>query len=566
MATPPIWKVTKTVAASTTCATLLLASSAQADHGNACPKLYEKGTLELDFNPAFLEVDEYDDGEGLTISSFFNAEIAPDGTRSFYERDLVARIPHIACVDFSDPDVEELTDLDPTQPPKTVWPNEAIRVPDGVFPFEALINPQGFLSAGRAGRLTAIDLSTGAEYIIHESTLDFSLPPHTPGNSPRFYHRALFMDMDGDGLDDIVTVRSGFLTGPVTYPPFSELVWFQNPGDDLDANTPWTETVLYGGPTVGFLGPDIALYAHDFENDGVPEIVATHFFTGSAQAPGGPPPMSGKISIYGAPVGMTWGMVNQFVPIRTADISTDQGFPFDVLIVDLDRDGKVDVLATNHQPDGCTFPTSNPVPGRVYALEQPASGNLFEDDWTTHVLLDDIYPQPSLQPVRPPGRLAPGHAKAFAPKRGDLNKPNKRPWIVVGGDEAGKVWILKPRKGPHHAWEYTSSVVFDINDHYGENTTQTVRDEFPVGVTVSTIGSVAVRYDRPGKGGKAEIYIPVFEGREIHVLSFRKGRRKDRVQCVPDVTVECPPAPPGPPGGPGGPPGGPGGPPAGPPQ
>ena len=69
-----------------------------------------------------------------------------------------------------------------------------------------------------------------------------------------------------------------------------------------------------------------------------------------------------------------------------------------------------------------------------------------------------------------PGRLAPGRVKAFWPVRSmaDVLKP----WIIVGGDEASKVWVLKPRDQDPNDWKYRSAVIFDINDFYGPNTSQ----------------------------------------------------------------------------------------------
>ncbi|MEL7368212.1 MAG: hypothetical protein AAFN74_04815, partial [Myxococcota bacterium] len=339
-----------------------------------------------------------------------------------------------------------------------------------------------------------------------------------------------------DGFRDIVTVRSGFRVGPFIYPPFSELVYFKNPGVDLAPDVEWAETVLWGGPAAQFLGPDIHLAAHDFEGDGIPEIVATHFFSGFAPPPGVPFPTNGKISIYGAPVGQPWSVVDAlaFSLPRVADISVDQGFPFDIQIVDLNGDGQADILATNHQPDQCTPATSSAVLGRVYALQAPASGRVFDQPWTTHILLDDVVPNPSLRP-QPPGRLAPGLASAFWPIR--LFEGVVKPWVVVGGDEASRVWVLRPR-APFDAddWRYESAVIFDINDYYGAGASQTP-DAF--GVTISTIGGVVVRYDRPGPFGLAEIYIPVFEGRDIHVLSYRRGRAQQRIDCPVDESIAC---------------------------
>ena len=505
------------------------ALEATAGQSNDCPPLFRRGVLELGFNPAFLSIDS----DELVISSFFNID-PPVNTP-----DLVARVSDI---DRLHPrrfdarrDVEVLTDLTPASP--IVWPNEAARVPDGILPFDAIIVPQGFHPAPRQGRLTIIDLENLDEYVVDQSTQSPSgfTFPLDPSNSPRFYHRALFIDMDGDGRRDIVTVRSGFRVGPSVYPPFSELVYFRNPGPKLEADEEWAEVVLWGGPAAGFLGPDIHLAAHDFEGDGVPEIVATHFFSGETPAPGAPP-ARGKIALYGAPEGQPWSVVDAlaFSLPRVADLSVDQGFPFDVQIVDLNRDGQADILATNHQPDQCSPATSTSVAGRVYALQPPASGRIFDEPWTTRVLLDGIVPNPSPRSATPPGRLAPGTATAFWPIR--LLRGITKPWIVVGGDEASRVWLLRPKRRDPTNWAYDSAVVFDINDYYGSGTSQQANE---LGVTVSTIGSVAVRFDRKHLFGLAEIYIPIFEGRDIHILSFRGGPHRERISCPLDQSISC---------------------------
>ena len=78
---------------------------------------------------------------------------------------------------------------------------------------------------------------------------------------------------------------------------------------------------------------------------------------------------------------------------------------------------------------------------------------------------------------------------------------------IVGGDEAGKVWILTPTG---EDMEYESHVVFDINVAWGDKcATQT--DVRP-GVTISTLGAVETRYDRTGADGVTEIRFPVRHG------------------------------------------------------
>ncbi|WP_144391508.1 hypothetical protein [Pleionea sediminis] len=498
---------------------LVVQSLASFAGGDSCPAVYKKAEIKLPFNPAFTEVDRFYDGHGLTVTSFYNKDIRVPG--GFAERDLVARIPWINDY-YSDNfdasrDMEIITDIDAAPgTSRTVWPNGVKRAPVDLVPFEAIIVAQGFLRTPAPGRLTLINISDPlkTEYVIHQSGMD--------GTMPTFYHDFVVHDMDGDGKRDIVSLRSSFNVILGT-PPFGELVWFKNPGDALSPNTAWEEHLLVGGPTVGFKGPDTHLEIHDFENDGIPEIVTTHFFTGDSQA-------HGKIAIYGAPVGKNWADVNPMImPARSATISGDQGLPFDIQIVDLNKDGRVDILATNHQPDACRpFPT---VPGRVYALEMPESGDIFQDAWPVHILLDNIRPQPSLAGTQGLGRLAPGKATAFYMRQFDKYSYYKKPHIVVGGDEAGKVWVLTPT---HNDWEYDSNVIFDINHHYGEGTTQTTT---AAGVTVSTIGAVSVSYDN--LFARANLFIPVFEGKEILVYTFNR-RYRERVACVEDTVLACP--------------------------
>jgi hypothetical protein len=504
-----------------------------------CPDLYRKGVLKAPFNVAFLHVQSFNDpdggrSDGLLISSFFNAVKDTDGIKleRLEQRDLVARIPDLDGINIENfdgaADIEVLTDLDGVS--RQVWPNETARVPDGVLPFEAIVSPQGFLSTPRPGRLTLINLDDPerAEYIIDQSS--FVPPRCKPGssdNQPWFYHDARFIDMDDDGLRDVVTVRSSLITGGGFCAPSGQLVWFRNPGKRLDRETEWDEHVLVDvDPKPG--GPESNMNVHDFDGDGIVEIVGTHFFKYDA------------ITVYGAPVGKRWADVDPSKGpfVRQKDIMRGQGNPFAVEIVDLNLDGRVDVLTSNHQGDQCFAVTKTETPGRSIAIEQPADGDIFNSDWQVHVIKDNIRATPTFpEPERGPGRLAPNRAVAFWPARSMQGKT--KPWIVLGGDEAAKVWILKPKSEAQNDWDYDSAVIFDINDFYGPNTTQTLMRN-PQGISISTIGGLSWRYDEPGPGGMAEFYLPVFEGRDIHVIGFRGSPNRGPLDCPDDIYPECP--------------------------
>ncbi len=502
-----------------------------------CPVVYRKGVIDMPVNASFLHVQTFSDGRGgtredLLFSSFFNAVKDKGGVKveRFSSRDLVGRILDIGNLDLDnfDPerDVEILSDLDGVS--RQVWPNETARVPDGVVPFEAVMSPQGFLSTPRPGRLTLLNLEdlAGPEYIVDQST--FKPPRCEPGstdNQPWFYHDARYIDMDDDGLRDIVSVRSSLITSGGFCAPTGQLVWFKNPGDALDPNVEWEETILVDvEPPPG--GPEVNMNAYDIDGDGVEEIFASHFFKYDA------------ITIYGAPEGKRWSDVDPAagLNVRQNDIMRGQGRPFKIKFADLNNDGRLDVLTSNHQGDQCFDVTKTDVPGRAIAIEQPADGDIFGSDWRVHVIKDNIRANPTFpKPERGPGRLAPNHAIPFWPER--ALQGTTKPWVVLGGDEASKVWVLRPADESPDNWRYESAVIFDINDYYGPNTSQTLLDD-PQGVSISTVGGLSWRYDRPGPEGRAEFYIPVFEAREIQVIAFRET--EERIACPADIYPACP--------------------------
>ena len=77
-------------------------------------------------------------------------------------------------------------------------------------------------------------------------------------------------------------------------------------------------------------------------------------------------------------------------------------------------------------------------------------------------------------------------------------------------------------------WVYDSTVIFDINEFYGPDASQTATDR---GTTISTIGKV-VATESVGKKRDLVIYLPVFEAGDIHVLRLTND-------CAKDGVAEC---------------------------
>lgn len=79
-----------------------------------------------------------------------------------------------------------------------------------------------------------------------------------------FYHKGIWIDMDGDGRKDYLTARSNAQAGQ------GELVWLHHPAGGLNT-LPWAETVVTKGPDVMFdvipgSSDSIIIFASEFFN------------------------------------------------------------------------------------------------------------------------------------------------------------------------------------------------------------------------------------------------------------------------------------------------------------
>lgn len=461
------------------------------------------------------------------------------------------------------------------------WPNEVATVPKQTSttqPLEgneemedALLVTDGFLVPGK---------DKGGLYIVKN-----------PGNSMSeericlteivsygnwFYHRAIWMDLTGDGRLSILAARAKFK--PNGYQEEKkgnqklgkgQLVWLERPKPhsycantdtplDKDGtvfnpfsvqNAPWKLRVLDEGPDVMFSVADL-----DPLDDTI-EIIASQFF-------------SKKLSLHSLKVGPEPKIVFQ----RTIDDRV--GAAFSSLLADLDGlatsgkspnqptvidsgstvvslnsgDACSHLLVTSHE---CSYVESggdNDIPRQDYQVGPTPSygsatttndqskidgGSLFayripagKDAWKTKpwyrsVIATGFKVDSQISNMINPG--APGFCYTFFPTReGGIGRDKKwhRPLIGISGDCAESSYILRPIEATTHG---------DINDRIDRSTNYALMCEIKC---KSTVGSLAIGYDdlysaeAEQQSGYAKIYVPCYEQDKVLVFSMGSGENE----------------------------------------
>ena len=177
-----------------------------------------------------------------------------------------------------------------------------------------------------------------------------------------------------------------------------------------DKTSPWKEHIITQGPDVHFRVADL-------NKDGEIEIVATEFF-------------GKKLSLI-QKINVEWER-------RVLDDSI--GKPFDVAIEDINADGKVDLLVTNHE---------NNEDAGVFAYEIPDN---LKDNWRRHTLYKGFK---TIQ--KGAGQGSPGEAMAIHPNK----KKSGKPVILVSGDGTQNAHILRPQSQNSNDWIYSETSFLD---------------------------------------------------------------------------------------------------------
>lgn len=399
-----------------TCIVLIIAnigvSLAETSKG-ASVSFEQVGSIKVK-RPAFLEILDLGDGENLFVSSFgkniqSSIYIVPGFTKS--GADLASIKPSLFTDELSWPNETSTLELDGER---------YLVVANGFFnpPFSKKIK----------GSIAILDASGEMRLKLGEI------------NHRWFYHQPVLRDMDGDGLQDIVTARSNFSPFPFSGKPKGELVFFKNPGNLLDA---WNETKILDGPSVYFR-------FFDLDNDGIDEIIAPLIF-------------QKKLMVYKK------DRNGDFV----ATIVTDSiGSPFDVRLVDLNADGKVEILTTNHESD---------LSAGAFAFSFE-----FDDNGQANFTKKTLY-QGIITRKKGIGQASPGTAQPY------YLEGFKKPLIVISGDGSQSVHLLVPTTEDSTNWEYEHRTLITTAD--------------------SIIGGILIH--DIDQDGRKEILVPAYHANEI---------------------------------------------------
>jgi hypothetical protein len=203
-------------------------------------------------------------------------------------------------------------------------------------------------------------------------------------------------------------------------------------------------------------GPDVNFIYEDLDGDGKPEILATEFF-------------GGKLTLLR-------GYRDIWTP---SVVDSKMGKGFALSLVDLNGDGRKEVLVTNHETLGSVF---------AYEIPNDLTRAV---PWTRRTLLGGISTTSSGF-----GQASPGKATVFFP---NSRETSGKPYIIVAGDGSQKAHLLIPVSADRNNWTYREQIVLTVKS--------------------GVIGQIAVA-DVDGDG-KTDIFIPAYDENMVHVYSVQ---------------------------------------------
>jgi len=330
---------------------------------------------------------------------------------------------------------------------KINWPNSITALHEDVFGFSAVVVGNGFLVPSHTtGAIYVMEASPEPKTQLKPVQITKNMAEKKP-DSGWFYHQAHFVDMDGDGKKDVLTARCQYGVWPWAKKR-GELVWLKQPETGALSGNPWEEHQLAAGPDFLFCvhptSERLALVAPEFINE--------------------------KIVYW-------WQKEDGTMASRVLDEQSGPGFSCSW--EDLNGDGKLELLATNHAAAN----------GSVYVYSF-AGDDLTTAEVTRHVLATGFTPFKVAT-----GQASPGDAIAFRPEVHSTGKPH----IFLSGDNSNSIFLLTPKSEDVNDWSYETEKIADLGADVGR----------------PSIGDV-------DGDGFADVFVPAFDIKQILHYQFSK--------------------------------------------
>jgi len=291
-----------------------------------------------------------------------------------------------------------------------IWPREPSQIPVEVFGFEAVVQPDGFITFGKNwGAIHIMDLSgfpqrDPVRHIIADEWpfIDW------------FYHRVVWKDMDLDGRLDAVACRSrrneedGYT---------NQFVWWRHPEGNPFSSL-WEPTVISDMCDTMSIITTLPSGGRDVE-----VIFTLGFWTE-------------QIVVHWSndPTGR-WSDPNMIESRIIDNGSGDRYFDFE--FVDMNKDGRRDLLVTINQN----------VNGSMWIYEIP--DDFKNGVYTKHPIAIGFDSTSGL-----PGGGSPGSAFAIYPTIA-AEEAGGKPWILLSGDDDGRLYYFTPLSEDPNNWEYS---------------------------------------------------------------------------------------------------------------
>jgi len=330
---------------------------------------------------------------------------------------------------------------------KINWPNSITALHDDVFGFSAVVVGNGFLVPSHTtGAIYVMEASPEPKTQLKPVQITKNMAEKKP-DSGWFYHQAHFVDMDGDGKKDVLTARCQYGVWPWAKKR-GELVWLKQPETGALSGKPWEEHQLAEGPDFLFCvhptSERLALVAPEFINE--------------------------KIVYW-------WRKEDGTMASRVLDEQSGPGFSCSW--EDLNGDGKLELLATNHAAAN----------GSVYVYSF-AGDDLATAEVTRHVLATGFTPFKIAT-----GQASPGDAIAFRPEVHSTGKPH----IFLSGDNSNSIFLLTPKSEDVNDWSYETEKIADLGADVGRPSISDVNGD-----------------------GFADVFVPAFDIKQILHYQFSK--------------------------------------------